>query len=80
MCGRGSPRESRRLQQSSGENAVSLSDRNGGADAGPDLGPVVLAQVADHRQFRAMNRQHIGSEARYGAEPGWLPVQENVVR
>ena len=69
-----------RLRQSTGENAVSFSNRKGGADAGPDLGPVVLAQVADHRQFRAMNRQHVGSEARHGAEPGRLPVQENLVR
>ena len=50
------------------ENAVAFSNREGDADAGLDLGPVLLAQVTDHGQIRAMNRQHVGSETRCGAE------------
>ncbi len=41
--------------------------------------PIATAEVADHRQFRAMGRQEVRSEAGLCAESRGLPVLEDVI-
>src|ERR1043166_2507354 len=51
--------------------SAASSDGKGGADSCLHGVPIALAEVADHREFRAMGRQDVRSEAGLGSR-SWL--------
>ena len=49
------------------------------ADTPLHAGPIVIAEVANDRQFRPMNGQHIRAKVRFRPEPSGLPVSKAII-
>jgi hypothetical protein len=41
--------------------------------------PILGAEMANHRQLRAMDREYVGPEARWRPQSGGLPVHEKII-